>query len=153
MRTEVDRCADWRALASQELDGELGGFDAVRLHRHLADCSACADRFVDVRRLTALLNEAELEQPARPIEVRALRRRLRGVTAVAAGGASAIAASLAVVLLGLPTPGGPAGSSPAERISGHASTCSWCSDRLYVLRALQEAPALRRPGLQNPLVD
>lgn len=149
----VDRCAEYRALASHELDGELDEFEAVRLHRHLSECEACADWLVGVRRVTALLNEAELERPGQQIEVRALRRRLGRVTAVVATGASATAAGLAAVLLGVPAVGGP-GPVTGQRVSAQASpTCAWCSDRLYVLRAIQQAPAPRGPGVTNFLVE
>jgi predicted anti-sigma-YlaC factor YlaD len=101
--TDVDRCTEWRSLASCRLDGELDDFQSARLARHLRGCAACRSWTRDVAALGSLLHELEPVRPASSFEFRAqgLRRRLVRVSAVGATAVSAAAvAAFAIVQSG-----------------------------------------------------
>jgi len=95
VRTDAERCSDWRALASCRLDGELDELQSALLDRHLLECAACRAWSRELAALTAVFHDS-LEElcPERSLELRphALRRRLvRSASAVAAASAAAIA--------------------------------------------------------------
>jgi predicted anti-sigma-YlaC factor YlaD len=92
-----DVCAEWRQLASYELDDEISELDAARLQRHLDECPACAHWLESVRAATNDLRCGQLAAPRHVLHVSSLRRRAIGMTGVAA----TVAAAAVVALIGL----------------------------------------------------
>lgn len=97
MTAHVDRCAEWRSLASCELDGELDELDTARLKRHLQGCAECSVWLAELRTLTAMLRDAQLEAPRRGLDLSAVRRGVGRAAVAAATVASVAAAALAVI--------------------------------------------------------
>jgi anti-sigma factor (TIGR02949 family) len=108
-------CADKAPLVALALDGELGPADVAELDRHLAECSACAVEYAQLKALRQSLRAA-LPRPEAPPELRRrilaaipdprpVRRfrRIGWPTVLAAALGSAVAASLATFLLVHPT--------------------------------------------------
>jgi predicted anti-sigma-YlaC factor YlaD len=92
---DVDRCSEWRALASCRLDGELDELQDARLERHLLGCAACRSWTREIAALTTLFHDSVAECAVSPSQLRthALRRRLvRSATAASAASAAAVAA-------------------------------------------------------------
>lgn len=92
---DVDRCSEWRALASWRLDGELNELQDARLERHLLDCPACRSWSREIAATAALLHDSIAECPvsSSELQVHRLRRRLvRSATAASAASAAAVAA-------------------------------------------------------------
>lgn len=150
---DTHRCSEWRALASCELDGELGELDAARLRRHLTQCGSCAAWFVDVRRLSDVLGTTEPELPRETIAVPALRRRLARASTLAGAGASAAAAALAALVVGLPIGSGTPTSGSLGSDALPASQASAGVDHALLLTTFQQALIVQRPGVQNPAVE
>jgi predicted anti-sigma-YlaC factor YlaD len=92
---DVDRCSEWRALASCRLDGELDELQDARLERHLLDCAACRSWSREIAALATLFHDSIADCPVSSSELRthALRRRLvRSATAASAASVAAVAA-------------------------------------------------------------
>jgi len=92
---DVDRCSEWRALASCRLDGELDELQTARLERHLLGCQPCRSWTGEIAALTTVLRDSMAECPVGSSELRprALRRRLvRSASAASAASAAAVAA-------------------------------------------------------------
>jgi predicted anti-sigma-YlaC factor YlaD len=92
---DVDRCSEWRALASCRLDGELDELQDARLERHLLGCEACRSWSREIAAMAALFHDSMAECPVSSSELRVhtLRRRLvRSATAASAASAAAVAA-------------------------------------------------------------
>lgn len=154
MTVELDSCAEWRALASCELDGELSELDTVRLDHHLGDCAACRTWVAEVRDLTTALRSAELEAPDRSFDLTATWRRMfRTSTVTAAVAASAAAAALAILPLAMPS-NGPTVPRAAQDVKlTKRSACPDCLARKFVLMALNgELDRQQAPG-HGPVVS
>ena len=152
-----DECREWRLLASCELDDELSELGAARLRRHLAECAGCARWVAEAGSATELVRAAELEPVENGICLPVLRRRLSGATRIVAAGASAAAAALAAVLVGIPSTTVPDGSSLPRDTSAvltPASGCIACADSHIILTTFRQAMVVPRPsGAQNPGVE
>ncbi|HJU36244.1 MAG TPA: zf-HC2 domain-containing protein [Gaiellaceae bacterium] len=97
---DVDRCSEWRELASCRLDGELDELQAARLERHLLDCEPCRSWTREIAALATVFHDSIAECPVGSSELRthALRRRLvRSATAASAASAAAVAAFVIAV--------------------------------------------------------
>jgi anti-sigma factor RsiW len=151
---DFDRCSEWHALASCELDGELEEFDGVRLQHHLSECASCAAWCVDVRRLRELLGTAQPELLEQPVSMPSLRRLSR-VSALAGASASvAAAAAAAALVVGLPTIGGSPASSGSIRDGNSPAPQSANSiDRALLLTTFKQTFVVTRPGVQNPAAE
>jgi predicted anti-sigma-YlaC factor YlaD len=93
--TDLDRCSEWRALASCRLDGELDELQDARLERHLLGCAPCRSWSREIAALATAFHDSIAECPVSSSELRthALRRRLvRSATAASAASAAAVAA-------------------------------------------------------------
>jgi predicted anti-sigma-YlaC factor YlaD len=111
---DVDRCSEWRALASCRLDGELDELQDAHLERHLLGCAACRAWSQEIAALVTVIHDSTAVCPVQSSELRThvLRRRLvRSVTASAAASAAAVAA-FAIVLPGTATSLFASGSRP-----------------------------------------
>ena len=92
---DVDRCSEWRALASCRLDGELDELQDARLERHLLECAACRSWTREISAISALVHDSIADCPvsSSELQVHTLRRRLvRSATAASAASAAAVAA-------------------------------------------------------------
>ena len=122
-------CGEARLLLHGLIDGELDAANAVRCEEHLAACPDCAATYEEMQALRARIGEAEVRYRAPP----ALRARIGHSLASAGarrpflgrlrfswpawslgGGVTALAASLAILLL---VPRGP--DLSAEIVSSH----------------------------------
>ncbi len=83
------RCERFREQISLDLDSELSQLERRMLVAHLSSCSDCGAHASDVTSFTEALRAAPLEQPERPIVVRAPRRAT--FARVHAGMAAAVA--------------------------------------------------------------
>jgi predicted anti-sigma-YlaC factor YlaD len=92
---DLDRCSEWRELASCRLDGELDELQVARLERHLLGCDACCAWMREITALASVLHEPDTVCPDRLPDLRThtLRRRLvRSASATSAAAAAAVAA-------------------------------------------------------------
>jgi predicted anti-sigma-YlaC factor YlaD len=135
---DLDPCAQWRVLASCELDGELSELDAVRLEHHLAGCGACHAWLAEVRELATALRAEPLEAPERRFDLSATRRRmLHASTVAAAVVASAAAAALAILPVAVPTNGQTAShAAQGAEVAGKRDVCPVCLARNLVVLSL-----------------
>lgn len=120
---DVDRCSEWRALASCRLDGELDELQDARLERHLLGCEACRSWSREIAGLAALFQESVTVCPvgSSQLHTHALRRRLvRSATAVTAASAAAVAAFVIAL------PGTIALFSPDRAAAISAAPCTSC---------------------------
>ena len=148
MTVDLDSCAEWRILASCELDGELSELDFVRLEHHLDDCAACRTWLAEMRELATALRTAELEAPERNFDLTAARRwrMLRASSVAAAAAASVAAATLAILPLARPTSAPTARARAGTNLAGKRDSCPICLSRNLVLLSLtghldpQQAP-------------
>ena len=108
-------CTDKEMLLHGLLDGELDAANALAAEEHLRVCAGCADEFARLQALRRLLAapgvrgaaperlrariEAQIAEDARPAPAPAVRRRAMAPWALG-GAAAAIAASLALVMIG-----------------------------------------------------
>jgi predicted anti-sigma-YlaC factor YlaD len=120
---DVDRCSEWRELASCRLDGELDELQDARLERHLLGCAACRAWSREIAALATMFHDSLAECPVSSSELRphTLRRRLvRSATAASAASAAAVAAFVIALpgTIALFSPGG----SPAVS----AAPCASC---------------------------
>lgn len=156
MITNVNRCFEWRALASSRLDGELDELRTARLERHLVNCGACRAWTEEVAALATLLRDAEPAQPARSLELHAqtLRRRLVRASAVGATAASAAAAAVvAAVALGSLGHGVTLFSS-ANTPAASPTPCTSCTKKQAVTSAFTPPPLAGGPiHVANPFVN
>jgi predicted anti-sigma-YlaC factor YlaD len=120
---DVDRCSEWRALASCRLDGELDELQDARLERHLLGCAACRSWSREIAALSTLFHDSTEACPVSSSELRthALRRRLvRSATAASAASAAAVAAFVIAL------PGTIALFSPDKTAAVAAAPCASC---------------------------
>jgi predicted anti-sigma-YlaC factor YlaD len=92
---DLDRCSEWRALASCRLDGEIDELQDARLERHLLACAACRAWSREIAALVTVIHDSAAVCPVSSSELRthALRRRLvRSASAASAASAAAVAA-------------------------------------------------------------
>lgn len=155
MTTNVDRCSEWRALASCRLDGELDELQTARLEQHLLGCAACRAWAQEIATFTRLLLDSEPARPARPLELRgqALRRRVARASAVGATAASAVAAAVAAFALGVPSSGVSLFSSGNPPVASVAP-CQSCMKKQAVRLALAAPlPTVAPTHVTNPAVE
>jgi predicted anti-sigma-YlaC factor YlaD len=150
--TNVDRCSEWRALASCRLDGELDELQTARLESHLRDCAACRAWSQEISALAQLFHESEPLQPARPLELQVYALRRRFARAVTVGATAASAAAVAAFALGVPgnsiSPFGGSGT----RVS--AAPCASCTKKQAVTQELRSTPTAAAPvHVVNPFVQ
>jgi predicted anti-sigma-YlaC factor YlaD len=113
------RCDRSREAISLRLDGVLSLFESALLERHLRRCADCRAFAAGTAAQTQLLRSAELEQPLRPVEVPAGRRRpVRRVAAGALTAAASVAAAAAVTL----SPAGNGGQGASVSASSKVET-------------------------------
>jgi predicted anti-sigma-YlaC factor YlaD len=120
---DVDRCSEWRALASCRLDGELDELQDARLERHLLGCEACRSWSREIAAVATLFHDSVAECPvsSSQLHTHALRRRLvRSATAVSAASAAAVAAFVIAL------PGTIALFSPDRTIAAASAPCASC---------------------------
>lgn len=89
------RCERSREWASLRLDGMLSFFESALLDRHLRRCADCRSFAAALSAHTHLLRSAELEEPARRVEI-AGRRINRRRSAAGAALVAVVAAAAAV---------------------------------------------------------
>jgi predicted anti-sigma-YlaC factor YlaD len=139
VRTEIDRCSEWRALASCRLDGELDELGAERLERHLLGCASCRSWTREVAALADLFHGSmDVSAVMSPeLRTKVLRRRL--VHSASAASAASIAAA-AVLAIGLPSAAVSLFSSGgAPTVS--AAPCASCMKKTVLTVAFQ-SPAM-----------
>src|SRR2546421_3172849 len=138
---DVDRCNEWRELASGRLDGELDELQDARLERHLLECAECRAWTREIAALATVIHDSTAVCTVSSSELRthALRRRLvRSASAATAASAAAVAA-FAIALPG-------------------AATSLFSSDRTPVVSAAPCASCMKKrvltlkvPSLQSPV--
>jgi predicted anti-sigma-YlaC factor YlaD len=146
---DVDRCSEWRALASCRLDEELDQLQTVLLERHLVECAACRAWTGEIAALATVLHDSTELCPEPPLELRphALRRRLvRSASAVAAASAAAIA----VFAMALPGAAISLFSSGRTPVVAPAPCTSCVKKQALTTRA--PAPAAAPVHVAHPLV-
>lgn len=132
------RCDRSREAISLRLDGSLSTFEAVLLDRHLRRCGDCRAFADAVSAQTALLRDAELEEPSRHVVVPHSRKRpLRR----AAGGVLSAAAAMAAAAVFTVTPGGESTHTSATG-AGKVQTGA---------PVLMVVPAHPSPGMKEPV--
>lgn len=137
MTVELDPCAEWRLLASCELDDELSELDAIRLEHHLADCGACRTWLAEGCQLAMTLRAAQLEAPERGFDLIATRRRMfRASTVAAAAAASVAAAALAILPLAMHSNGRTLPRAVQDAKLTKSVSCPVCLPRKYVIMSL-----------------
>jgi predicted anti-sigma-YlaC factor YlaD len=145
---DVDRCSEWRALASCRLDGELDELQDARLERHLLGCAACRSWSREIAAMAALFQDSMAECPVSSSELRthALRRRLaRSATAASAASAAAVAAFVIAL------PGTIALFSPARTVVS-AAPCTSCVKKLALTTdGLPSSSAVAPVHVAHPL--
>lgn len=82
-------CNDARLLLQANADGELGAGDALRLERHLAQCTACTAQLAHLRELRTVLRAHAPYHRAGPALRARLTTALDAVQAAAGSGAAA----------------------------------------------------------------
>ena len=150
--TDVDRCTDWRALASSQLDGELDEFQTARLARHLRHCAVCSSWTREVAAFGSLLHELEPVPPAVSFELRSQALRRRFVRTTTVGAAAALAATAAVFAIALTGTGISPFASGGTRVS--AAPCVSCLKRQALTAGISVAPPAQAPvHVLNPGVE
>ena len=99
--TSCEQAGQWISL---RLDGELSELEQTRLDRHLDYCAACSARAVEWAGIAHLLRSApfvEFDRELARAESRSGRAR-PGRTAAFAAVVSAVAAAIALALIGIP---------------------------------------------------
>jgi predicted anti-sigma-YlaC factor YlaD len=127
---DVDRCSEWRALASCHLDGELDELRTARLERHLLDCAPCRSWTREIAALADLFHDSmDVSAVTAPdLRTKALRRSLvRSASAASAAAAASIAAA-AVLAIGVPSSAISLFSSGATPIVS-AAPCASCTKK------------------------
>jgi predicted anti-sigma-YlaC factor YlaD len=109
-----ERCAQARALISEELDGELSEFGRAALLAHVRSCSECAEFAASLGEAARLLRGAPLAQPSRVVSVggaaaragrgRSTRRIRMDVAAPSIAAAAAVAVAVFAFAGGTRTP-------------------------------------------------
>jgi predicted anti-sigma-YlaC factor YlaD len=142
VRTEIDRCSEWRALASCHLDGELDELGAERLERHLIGCAPCRSWTREAAALADLFHGSmDVSAVLSPeLRTKVLRRRLVHSASAASAAAAASIAAAAVLAIGMPSAaislfssGGPPTVS--------AAPCASCTKKTVLTVAFQ-SPAM-----------
>lgn len=153
MTTDVNRCSEWRALASCHLDGELDELQSARLENHLSRCPECTAWVGEVAEIARRLRDADPVAPATAFGPSGLRHRAMRMTGVAATATSAVAAAVVAFALGLPTQlslQSPGGSTRA--VAG--LPCISCVKRQTLRTALSTTlPAGAPVHVLNPVLD
>jgi predicted anti-sigma-YlaC factor YlaD len=129
-----DRARHWVSL---ELDDELSELESARLSAHVEGCAACRAFEADTRALTQRLRSAPLEALGVPIAL-PVRRRMSRLVSVGVGSATALAASVAVVL-------GTVGSSPVNRPPAALTVVGTGFEDIQAVREARRAE-LRQPS-------
>jgi hypothetical protein len=156
----MDDCAEFRALASSQLDGELDELESARLDRHLVVCAQCATWTREVAALGILLQESTSVPPAWTSEGLPRSLRWRFVHAASVVAASASAAAVAAFVLAQPGSGLSLFSSGSARAASE-TPCVSCTKKqsLTASRTRSRPVRLRvvtdsvRTHVTNPLLD
>ncbi len=117
-------CGRARAWMAQFVDGDLGGEEAVRFHRHLEGCAPCRAALAEFSEIDSELTgwgeKLAVENPARADARETLAARLRWIPAKRAmrWAAAAVAAIAAAFLLAVVLPLG----RPTATLDMHADT-------------------------------
>jgi predicted anti-sigma-YlaC factor YlaD len=130
VRTELDRCSEWRALASCRLDGELDELAAERLERHLLGCAPCRLWTREAAALADLFHDSmDVSAVTAPdLRTKVLRRRLVHSASAASAAAAASIAAAAVLVIGMPSAAiSLFSSSGAPAVS--AAPCASCTKK------------------------
>jgi predicted anti-sigma-YlaC factor YlaD len=157
MSDHTDGCADFRALASARLDGELDELESARLARHLGVCDPCMMWMRDARAVAKVLNEATSVPPVWSSDGfgRSLRWRLVRTTSV---GAAAVSAA-AIAAFALVQPGGGISLFASGRPSAPEALCASCMKKQALTAALRARSAPPRViaapyfHVTNPVVE
>jgi predicted anti-sigma-YlaC factor YlaD len=138
---DVDRCSEWRALASCHLDGELDELRTARLERHLLGCAPCRSWTREAAALADLFHDSmDVSAVTAPdLRTKVLRRRLVHSASAASAAAAASIAAAAVLVIGMPSAAiSLFSSSGAPAVS--AAPCASCTKK----------NALTTDGLPSP---
>lgn len=138
----VDRCSEWRALASCRLDGELDELDTARLDRHLLVCEPCRSWTREITALSAVFQDSTAA-PANMLELRtqALRRRLARSASAASAASVAAAAAFAIAL-----PGAISLFSSGATAAVSAAPCASCVKKMVLTHAIPSRSSLTVAG-------
>jgi predicted anti-sigma-YlaC factor YlaD len=146
---DVDRCSEWRALASCRLDGELDELQDARLERHLIECAACRTWSDEIAALAIVIQDSSVDcmVEASGLRPRALRRRLVHSAMAASAASAAAVAAFAVVL-----PGAISLFSSGRATAAAAAPCASCIKK-QVLTNSASSPAKGSPPVhvRHPL--
>ena len=146
---DLARCAEARALASCQVDGELSELDALRLDRHVAACPACAAWRAEAGSIAVVLQNAEPVVPSRSLAPRLGRRVRRSFTVAATLASATAAAGLAALIVALPTR---ILSLPSSGRVLDSGTCAWCMSHATLAAAYEGLEASQAPvHVVNPV--
>jgi predicted anti-sigma-YlaC factor YlaD len=108
MHAACDRARQW---VSSDVDGELSRFEGVLLAAHTATCPSCREFQAATLAITTTLRAEPLEQPARLIEIKRVRRRIRARLAPAVAAMAVVAVGLGSLVASSDLQSGSVGSS------------------------------------------
>jgi predicted anti-sigma-YlaC factor YlaD len=114
MHAACDRARQW---VSADVDGELSRFEGVLLAAHTAACPSCREFHAATLAITTTLRTEPLERPARLIEIKRVRRRIRGRLAPAVAAMAVVAVGLGSLVASSDLQSGSVGSSLSGRQS------------------------------------
>ena len=147
---DVDRCSEWRALASCRLDGELDELRTARLERHLLGCAPCRSWTREIADLASVFHDSmdvsSLRLPQ--LQTNALRRRL--VRSASAASAASVAA-VAVLAIALPGAAISLFSSGRTPVVSAAPCASCTKKRVLTVAVPSPVTALAPIHVAHPL--
>jgi predicted anti-sigma-YlaC factor YlaD len=150
MHAACDRARQW---VSADVDGELSRFEGVLLAAHTAACPSCREFHAATLAITTTLRAEPLERPARQIEIRRVRRRLRARLAPAVAAMAVVAVGLGSVLASSDLQSGSVGSSLGKRQNSALARVDAINQSMVSAlerASAQQAPVALAPEPQQP---